>query len=166
MNSSTALAGSTPALKTIIDRRDQPSAGIPEGLSPLIAAVPGDSQVWAVFNGSAILLPFAGRGMAGNFDQILRSIQSGRFSADLRKGFEFQAVGTCNTDQNAKQIRELLKGLIGIGRLSTPEDQPEMLRIYDSIAVEQNGNVVKIAANVPQDLVEKFVDTFVSRRRK
>jgi hypothetical protein len=152
-------------LKTIIDSRDGSRGGIPPGLQPLVDAVPQRAQVWAVFNGSAVTLPFAGRGALGNFDQVLRSIQNGRFSADLSSGFDFQATGTCTNDQSAKQIRDLLKGLIGIGRLSTGEDQPEMLRLYDSINVEQEANVVNVAADVPQELVDRFVDMFVARRR-
>ena len=138
---------------------------MPASLKPLVDAVPPGSQVWAVFNGSAITLPFTGRGGLGNLDPVLRSIQNGRFSADLRNGFDFHAVGTCTTPENAKQIHDLLKGLVGIGRLSTPADEPEMLRIYDSIQVQQQANTVNIAADVPQDLVDKFIDTFVARKK-
>jgi hypothetical protein len=164
MNASTALAGTTAALKGIIDSLDRPSPGIPATLRPLVDAVPNGSQFWAVFTGSAITLPFSTRGGFG-LDQILRSVESGRFSANLTNGFDFQASGTCTNDQSAKQIHDLLKGLVGIGRLSTSTDQADLLKVYDSINVEQQGRVVNVSADIAQDIVDKFVDTFVVRRK-
>ena len=124
MNSSTALAGSTSVLKSIIDNRDKSGSGIPGPLVPLVNSIPSDSQFWAVFKGSAIKLPFPEDSNIGNINQFIRSIESGRFSADLRKGFEFQATGNCTSDAGAKQIHDTLKGLIGVGRLSTPDSRP------------------------------------------
>jgi hypothetical protein len=166
MNSSTALAGSTPVLKAIIDNRDRSGSGIPEKLAPLVEAVPSGSQFWAVFSGSAINLPFPNESNLGNLNQIVRSIQAGRFSADLTKGLELQANGTCNTDEDARRIHDFLKGLIGLGRLSTPDNQPEMLKMYDSIEVNQQARVVNLSANVPQDVVDRFLNTFVDGKRR
>lgn len=163
MNSSTALAGSTPILKTIIDNRDRSGAGIPPALQPIVNAVPTSSQVWAVFSGSVVNLPFGNDSNLGNLNQIVHSIENGRFSADLRSGFAFQANGVCTTDADAKKIHDFLKGIIGIGRLSTPENQPDLLKVYDSIDVKQDGKVVNVAANVAQDVVDKFVSTFLKR---
>jgi hypothetical protein len=126
----------------------------------LVNAVPTGSQFWAVFTGSAISLPFSNDSNLGNLNQFIRAIENGRFSADLRNGFDFQANGTCSTDHDAKQIHDALKGLIGLGRLSTPDNQPELLRVYDSINVKQDGRFVNVSANVPQDVADKFISTF------
>lgn len=160
MNSSTALAGSTPVLKAIIDNRDRSGAGIPPVLQQQFSAIPAGSQFWAVFSGARMNLPFSSDSNLGNFNQFLRSVQSGRFSADLRSGLDLQASGACTTDQAARQIHDTLKGLIGLGRLNTPDNQPELLRVYDSIKVKQNGTILNLAANVPQDAVDKFLDAF------
>jgi hypothetical protein len=163
LNSSTALAGSTPVLKNIVDRRS--GAGIPATLQTQVDAIPAGSQFWAVLSGSAIRLPFASDSNLGNINNIIQSIQNGRFSADLRNGLEFQASGSCTTDASAKQINETLRGLIGFGRLSTPENQPDLLRVYDGISVKQDGRIVNVAAKVPQDVVDKFIDSYVASRR-
>ena len=164
MNSSTALAGSMPLLKSIIDSRDRSGAGIPAKLEPLVNAIPAGSQFWAVFSGSAIRLPFANDSNLGNLNQIVQSIEAGRFSADLSKGFEFAANGTCKTDEDAKRIHDFLKGMIGLGRLSTPDNQPEMLKMYDSIQVNQQARIVSVSANISQDAVDRFLTTFVGKR--
>lgn len=166
MNSSTAVAGSTLALKAMIDGRNRSGAGVPAALKPLLSAIPGASQFWAVFNGSSINLPFSSDSNLGNMNQIIRFIQNGRFSADLRNGFDFQATGTCNKDEEAKQIYTLLKGVIGFGRLSTPDNQPEMLKVYDAINVKQDGRLINVAANVPQNVVDQFIGTFAGSRRR
>ncbi len=163
LNSSTALAGSTPVLKNIIDHRG--GEGIPSTLQPQVNAIPANSQFWAAFSGSAIRLPFASDSNLGNINKIIQSIENGRFSADLQNGFEFQASGSCDTEASAKQINETLRGLIGFGRLSAPENQPELLRVYDGINVKQQGRVVNVAANIPPDVVEKFIDSYVESRR-
>jgi hypothetical protein len=165
MNASTAITGSTPVLKTIIDNRDRSSAGIPATLRPLVDSVPSDAQVWAVFNATGINLPFTGKGTAAIIEQLLKSVQNGSFSADLRKGFAFNATGNCTSDESAKQIHDLTKAAIGFGRLSTPNNQSDLLKVYDAIKVEQQNRTVNISADVPQDLVDRFIDTFVARRR-
>jgi hypothetical protein len=165
MNASTALAGSTSMLKHIIDNRDRSSGGIPEPLRPLVDSVPADAQVWAVFNATGINLPFTGKGTAAIIEQLLKSVQNGRFSADLRTGFAFTASGNCTSAESAKQIHDLAKAAIGFGRLSTPGNQPDLLKVYDAIKVEQQNNTVNISADVSQDLVDRFIDTFVAGRK-
>jgi hypothetical protein len=93
---------------------------------------------------------------------MIRSLDSGWISADLRTGLDLKAAGNCQNDASAKQIHDALRGLIGIGRLSTPDNQPDLLRAYDGIKVEQQGKVVNVTAKVPQDLVDKVLDTFLT----
>ncbi len=163
LDSSTAIAGSTPVVKTVIDGHG--NSGVPAALQSQLAAVARSAQFWAVFSGSVIKLPFADDSNLGNLNQIVRSIDNGRFAADLSNGLEFQASGVCNNDAGARQIHDTLRGLIGLGRLSTPENQPELLRVYDGINVKQEGRAVNIAANIPPGVVDKFVSLYTGSRR-
>ena len=166
MNSGTALAGSTPALHGIIDARDRGSLGIPKALQPLLASLPDGDQFWTVFIGSAIRLPVPDESNLGNINHLARAVQTGAVGADLRSGLSLHAHGTCATDAAAKQIRDTLKGLIGLGRLSTPDSQPELLKAYDAIQVEQQGPVVNISADIPQEIVDRFVATFLDEKKR
>ena len=163
MNSKTALAGSTPVLHQIIDGG---SLGIPKTLQPLLASLPAGDQFWAVFNGSAIRLPVPDESNLGNLNRLARAVQTGAVGADLRSGLSLQAHGTCATDASAKQIRDTLKGFIGLGRLSTPDSQPDLLKAYDAIQVEQQGPLVNIAADIPQEIVDRFLTTFVDEKKR
>jgi hypothetical protein len=162
MTPSTALAGSTPVLEGIIDNRDKGGAGIPAALQPLVNALPNDAQFWSVFSGITASMPFREDSNLGNVNTMIRSLDSGWISADLRTGLDLKAAGNCRDDASAKQIHDALRGVIGIGRLSTPDNQPDLLRAYDGIKVEQQGKVVNVTAKVPQDLVDKVLDTFLT----
>lgn len=166
MNSSTALAGSMPALREIIDGRDHGSLGIPKTLQPLIASLPADDQFWTVFNGSAIRLPVPDESNLGNINHLARAVQTGAVGADLRSGLSLRAHAACTDDASAKQIHDMLKGLIGLGRLSTPDTQPDLLKVYDAIQVQQQGRDVNVSADVPQDLADRFVNLFVEEKKR
>jgi hypothetical protein len=56
----------------------------------------------------------------------------------------------------ARQIHDALRGLIGIGRLSTPDNQRELLRFFDAIQVSQEDRTVRVRASIPLDLLIAF----------
>jgi hypothetical protein len=164
LNDHTALLGNPTALRAVVDARGRAS-GVPKNLEPLLASLPGEAQFWAVFNGTPALLPVPDESNLSNLNHLARSVETGAVSGDLRSGLSLRAHGACATDQDATQIRNTLKGLIGLGRLSTPENRPDLLKVYDAIDVQQQGRRVDVTAEVPQDIVDRFVNTFVNGRR-
>ena len=58
----------------------------------------------------------------------------------------------------AVNLRDTAKGLIGFGRLSVPENQPEMLKLWDGMTVEQQARSVTVKADIPQNLVDRLVE--------
>ena len=66
------------------------------------------------------------------------------------------------TDQDAINLRDAVKGLIGFGRLSVPENQPEMLKLWDGITVDQQGRAIAIEADVPQSLADQMMRMLTS----
>jgi len=95
--------------------------------------------------------------------RMVLSINSVTLGIDLSKGFDLNADATCNTADDAKRLHDLLKGVLGLGRLSTPDNQPEMLQLYDAVKVDQVQNRVTVSAHIPPDLVEKFIELWVKR---
>jgi len=162
MNMSTALAGSTATIKGIIDNRDTHAGGIPSALLPLVKSVPANAQFWASFNGILVEMPFREDTNLGNVNTMIRSLETGWVAADLTKGLDFQAVGNCKTDESAKQIHDALRGIIGLGRLSTKDDQLDLLKAFDGIKVTQAQRQVSITANLTQDVVDKVLNLFTS----
>lgn len=156
LNSSTAAAGPAPVLRSMID--NQGRAGIPARLLEKIKTIPAENQIWAVTLGASQLadrIPEGGN--LSNLRRVLGSVESSTLGIDLRSGLKLTSVGTCRTEEDAKMIHDGIRGLVGMGRLMTPDNQPELLRFYDAIQVAQQETSVTVRADVPMDVLEKVL---------
>ena len=68
----------------------------------------------------------------------------------------------CKTERDAKFVHDLVRGLVGFGRLNTPDNQPDLLKLYDAIQVTQQQAQTKVTADVPQELADKFLDLWLN----
>jgi hypothetical protein len=161
INSSTAIVGRTAALRKLLDLRTENKLGIPQAMQQQVSKLPANAQFWAVFAGARVTTPFAEGSALGNVNRMLASLQSGTFSVDLTNGFFANANGVCNTSQDAQQIRDAVKALVGIGRLSTKSDQPDMLKVYDGIQVFNDQQNVKVDIRVEERIVDQFLRTWL-----
>jgi hypothetical protein len=160
IDASTAVAGTLPGVKAALDRYKSGDRSGPTELLARARQIPTGNQVWSVSNGFESLLT-AGipeTGNAANVGRILRSLENTTFAADLRTGVDGYLTGTCRTEQDAKNLGDTVRGLIGLGRLSVPEKQPDLLRLWDGIKVDQQQRTVNITVAVPEGLLEKLLD--------
>jgi hypothetical protein len=164
MDNTLAIAGPTAGMKASLDHYLSSTRDQSTELLDQARAVPQQFQVWSVSMGSADFLAnnLPHDGNAANFGKIFRSMVNTHFQADISKGFNASATGECRTDADAKSLSDAVRGLIGFGRLSVPENQPELLRLWDGIHVEQNQRSLTITANISQDLIDKLVEFFQS----
>lgn len=160
IDNSTAIAGTLEAVRAALDRRESGNRSGPVELLARARQIPPENQVWSVANGFDNLL--TGRipetGNAANAGRILRSLENTTAAADLRTGVHGYIDGQCRTDADAKNLGDAARGLVGLGRLSVPEKQPELLRLWDGIKVDQQQRTIKITVAIPQDLVDKLID--------
>ena len=165
IDSSTAIAGTLPAVRAALDRRRAGNRSGPAELLARARQIPPENQLWSVGTGFDSLL--AGRipqeGNAANFSRILQSLENTTVAADFRTGVNGFIDGTCRTDQDAKNLGDAARGLVGLGRLSVPENQPELLRLWDGIKVYQQQRTIKITVAIPQDLIDKLLDMLGTR---
>ena len=160
LDASTAVAGTLPAVKAALDRHKSGDRSGPAALLSRARHIPAQNQIWSVSNGFENLLTAAipETGNAANAGRILRSLENMTLAADLRTGINAYLTGTCRTDEDARNLGDTARGLIGLGRLSVPEKQPELLRLWDGIKVDQQQRSVTITVAVPEDLLEKLLD--------
>jgi hypothetical protein len=97
-----------------------------------------------------------------NFSRIFSGLEDTWFEADFTAGLHASVHGRARTDQDAASLRDAAKGLIGFGRLSVPENQPELVRLWDGITVTQESRALTINADIPENLIEKLVEMFNS----
>jgi len=99
----------------------------------------------------------------GNVANVLRTIDSATLGMDLRSGIAVTAGVTSKTERDAKFVHDMVKGIVGLGRLNTPNGHPELLRLYDAIQVTQEQTHTNVTANIPADLADRFLDLWLRR---
>jgi hypothetical protein len=133
--------------------------GLPASLREKMRSIPPQSQIWAAGIGSLEIVNNAipKEGNLANLRNVLSTIESWSAGADLRSGLKLEARGVYRTEADAKFIHDALRGLLGLGRLSTPDNAPELLRFYDGIQVTQQTSSVRVNADIPADVLDKFL---------
>lgn len=166
LDSTLAVAGDIPAIEAVLDEW---KSGTHTAAQPLVAHVKsaGEStQIWGVSTGAAGFLadnlPLTTGGI--DFSKIFRGLDDTWFVADLSGGLRAEAHGTAAREQDAGNLRDAVKGIVGLGRLSVPEKQPELLRLWDGIVVEQQGRGIVIHMDIPQDLMDRLVQMLSAGR--
>jgi hypothetical protein len=157
-------AGDTPFLKQMVDSRDK-SAGPPPALGALLKDIPHDMQLWGVYSGGPIELPFALEGNASNAGKILALIQQGSYYFDLRTGLNGVVLGVGKNEKDATDLEGAMKGLLGLGRFSTPANQPGLQKLWDGFRVTEEAQRVKLYVDQPEDMVGQLVNLVNTFRR-
>ncbi len=62
------------------------------------------------------------------------------------------------SEADAKFIHDMLRGMVGFARLRVPDNQPELLKLYDAIQVTQQQTQTKVTAEIRADQVDRFLD--------
>jgi hypothetical protein len=155
-NSSTAAVGNVESLRALIDTRGQTN-GPPEPIAQRMKEIPKDVQFWGVSIGG----PMPAMGLPGNLanvDTLLGLVNSGYFYFDLRNGLKGLTRFAAGNDADGKRVHDALRGFIGLGRLMTPPNQPDLLHVFDGLQVSQQGQQVDLQIDVAPDLVDKLVE--------
>jgi hypothetical protein len=160
-----ALAGPPAALRSILDRRSHGGGRIPSALARQIDAVPSPCQLWVTALGpfSGFSLPLSKNDNLTLPAPVLASTASVTAFADLRAAVDISATAASFTEQDAKRLHDCARGFIGLGRLSVPDNQPDMLRFFDGIQVEQQQRLVSLRVQVPLDLLDRLIRTLPRR---
>ena len=149
------VEGSVDGLNRIIRLEDKGDGEVPEELAERLRLLPKGSQIWAVSRGG---LPFAELPMRSDYASALSNIagyvSGASLGIEVDTGAHVAADLTCVSAQGAERVRDGLRAAVAIGRLTTKDDQQDLLKIYDSIRVDQDREIVRMRADFPQDLAD------------
>jgi hypothetical protein len=158
----TVLAvGDTVELRAMVDAHEK-SAGPPTALAGMLKDVSSQAQMWAVYGGGRIPLPDL-KGNLSNVTTIVGLIQRGSFYLDFSAGMNGVAAGSAGTEKDAEQLEGGLKALVGLGRLSTPANQPELLQAWDGLRPTREGVDVKLHIEERPELVDRLLVLLLGR---
>jgi len=163
LNASTALLGQAADLHSILDRGS--AGGLPPALRDVIRDIPANDQVWAALTGGVQNLNLAvpRDSNLANIVSALKSIDTAVIGMDLSSGIGLNVQVACKTERDAKFVHDMLKGVVGIGRLNTPDKHPELLQLYDAIQVTTQQNHAQVTAQIPADLADRFLDLWLKK---
>ncbi len=159
LDSTLAAAGELNSVYAVLDEwKSGGHKGAPSLLAT-VGSVNEQTPLWGVSTGFATFLagnlPRTGNGI--DFSSIFRGIESTWFSATVASGFQAGIHCTTANEKDAVNLRDTAKGLVGLGRLSVPENKPDLLRFWDGITVEQVGRAFTLNADISVDLIDEMV---------
>ena len=155
LSATVLAAGPAPRLRECIDRLSQ-SAKLDERWAAGLRALPSQAQIWFLATGGATL-NFPRGSNFGNIDKVLASLDTISGWADPSKGLRISINGATKDAASAKQLHTQLRGLIGMGRLATPDNKPELLKLYDAIQTKLDDKKIAVEA----DLAEAEIDALL-----
>lgn len=157
INSTVAIAGPPAALRLLVDTKNSKRPDAPPVLVERLRVLPQNTQFWAVYAGGPVRIPVPDNSNPGNVNRLLQTVKAGSLSVDFRFGIDATATGVCGTEKESQEVLTALRGIAGLGRLSTKENQTDLLRLYDSIIIDGSGREARLKANIASELVEKFL---------
>lgn len=111
--------------------------------------VPKGDQLWIVSSQGLPLnsLPTSS-GTRSALSNISNNIQAFSIGIGADEGVRLRGEFVCDSDAGAKRVHDALRGLIGMGRLMTRDDQLPLLKLYDAIQVDQDRSLVHVHADL------------------
>jgi hypothetical protein len=159
LDSTLAVAGDIPAIEAALDEWKSGTHTAARPLLARVASVSPQTQLWGISTGLAGFLADHTPGVASGLDlsKIFRGLEDTSFQVDLSSGLKAEVRGTTANEKDAIGLRDMVRGIVGFGRLQVPENQPELLRVWDGINAEQQGRSITIHIDIAQDLLDKLI---------
>lgn len=152
------VASATPAVQSELDLLSSQDGHIADELKARLAQVPSGAQIWEVSRGG---LPGAGMPLGASLDSALSNfaafVTGTSFGLRVDAGSHLQSLVTCKSPEGAQRVNDAMRGLVGLARLTTKDDELEMLRLWDAISITKDQQVVRIQADIPADLSDKLI---------
>lgn len=162
VDDNTILAGTATAVRQALNRKLQPGPSALDNKVLLegVRKIGAENQLWAVSLSPGAILPkdLPQAGSQANVLRVLQGLQSSTFGLNATAGLRLLLEGVCATDEDARTLADAARGLLAMGRLAAPADQPEALQLLDGFQVEQQARQVRITADLPAPLLDKLAE--------
>ena len=156
IDNTTVAAGDTASVKGAIDRL--------KSAQPLPAAVLVKINTWSTSQDAwgistvppATLVPPSKTGQANPMQAAFQNVQQAAGGVKFGANVVFSGEATCDTAQNASTLGDVIKLLINLAQMQAGTD-PTAAALVKSVTVTASGNLVKVSANLPEDVFQQLV---------
>lgn len=153
-----ALAGPVEALRSDIDLESKGGGGVPAEFEARLATIPKADQIWAA---SREGVAFGEAAMRSDIESALSNIvgyiDSTSLGVRFDTGTHLTAEIICISNEGAQRVHDALRGGIGLARLTTRDNESDLLKVYDAIQVTQDQHTVHVTADLSGDLTDKLL---------
>jgi hypothetical protein len=150
-----ALAGSPGLVKGAINHN---GGEMPEDLQMQLARLPKSAQIWEVSSGVIEPEQLSLRSdTASLLSNISGYINGTALGLTMGTGISLEARIDCISEEGSTRVHDALRGLIGLARLSTKDNELDQLKIWDSIKVDKQAKEVHVTAELPAALADKVI---------
>lgn len=159
LNSSVAVAGSIPAVQSVIDARDGGKGRPPEELLERVNQISSANQVWAVSNTDwKGTIPEDMDGPLNMFKQMPVKLENTVAMLNLSSGIKLTGELITEDAASSQKLNLALQGMLGIGRMMIPKDEPELNHLYESLQISSEKEMIRIQADIPEKVFEEFLE--------
>jgi hypothetical protein len=159
------IAGPIPAVEAALDMQSSQQGSVPDELQQRLSEVPADAQMWVVSRGglpgtNSPLPPMLASALS-NFAPFVSGTAAGmRFDS----GAHLQARILCKSADGAQHVTDTMRGLVGLARLTTKDNELDLLRMWDAVSISKDDNIVRLQADLPADLADKLIAQLMTFR--
>jgi hypothetical protein len=153
-----AMAAPSTMLRAALDRRATGEGRVPEELRSRLGGVLKGSQIWEVSRGGLPLTDLITRtDIQSALSNIVDYVSETTLGLAVDSGVHLKAEINCVSPEGAKRVKDAMRGMIGLGRLTTNESNLDLLRLWDGIDVKQQQQAIEVRADLPADLTDKLL---------
>ena len=167
LKSSTLVGGTGEAVKAGLDALDDNRGGVAPDLQTRLESLPKPAQIWIA---SRQGLPFLQGPMRSDVRSALSNIVNyiSGVQAALEINSDLRLTGRidCISPTGAQRVHDALRGAIGLARLSTKDDQADLLKVYDAIQVNQTGDSVEVKAALNSAEIDQLIRVLPQARER
>lgn len=171
LDSTTAIAGPRESVLAALDRRFDGGESMVQNakLLTLAESVPSSNQIWGVSEQPGKFMPEEVPGSDKTQQmpamRVLQTMRSSTFGLNLMDGLDFEAKGMFASPEDAKLLGDAARGMIAMGRLTLPAQNPELIAFLDSIAVTEDDESVKVSLRMGMQAFEEMIESMKAKQR-
>jgi hypothetical protein len=153
------LAGHSNAVKKAVEHMQLPgSPPLRSELNATMQTIEAGSQIWAAGDVSINDLRAVGVPSPAPAAEVLKSLRSGTYQMRVDTGIQALATGNFADAESARNIADLVRGVLAVAKLQAAKQQPDMVQLLDGIQVDYSGSTLTVRIVESGEQLKKLKD--------